>query len=725
MPIYEVTIGRATYRVESARPLTDAEAYQAARGQHETYSYNGYAKPEDQAALAAGGVEAGGVPGDRIQPVPGYTGPTSVPQVGAQPSLADENARLGRLAAVRPRVPVAAAGQEVPDGLGDTPSEMNRGETASNGPVSKETLYGLGGAVGGGLLGAFGGPLVSALGGTAGSALGTYYGRYQDEIAKGATPEDARAAARDAAGLDIAWSAAGGLVFKLGGKVVRFAANTEAAKRLASKLGFQTAPTPAGSVIDPRQGELGGLERVFPGTTAAEARDAQQTALAEIQRRSGVGVTQGQISGKPGVLEQQARAGAQDIFGEARAKLNQVVEDGARQQRDVIGGRDMDPVRAAGAAGSKVQAVLSRTEEIIKGRHGATFSALSDPAGPLGAAGGSFSSAKIKAIALKEQAVAGISAEERTLLKEIVDRLPDNLTLAEAHQHVSAWRRAAEAARKPGQADSPVVALYTRLANAAREGFDDTLANAASSGKIAPDLKLAIEAARRDYREMHEVLFSDGLVKAARVNPEDVLQAITTKGSVTEIAELQRAVALAQRQGDSALSKDARAAVRNLRAEYFSQELNTAEKFASLPGRLQADDKFRRTFELMFPNKADQRVIERLSAAAQIANRTVHTGGANTGLVSGMAATAGAAAGSLGGPVGAAMGALLGFGAAGAGRRALAHAMTKPTLRDKLPVVSAYALALANGSAPVVVPQTVAAFLAELKEDGYDLTQGE
>jgi hypothetical protein len=173
--------------------------------------------------------------------------------------------------------------------------------------------------------------------------------------------------------------------------------------------------------------------------------------------------------------------------------------------RDVIGGRDMDPSRAAGVGGGKLQAVAKKTEDAIKARHRATFEMLDDPNGPLGAAAGAVSAKSVKDEARKQLAVAGISVEKKTLINDIIERMPDNLTLAQANAHIREWAGEAASLTKEGAADPPAKALYTRLSMLLRGEFDSTLEAASKNGAVAPDLRDAIDVARKDYREMHEV----------------------------------------------------------------------------------------------------------------------------------------------------------------------------------------------------------------------------
>lgn len=598
---------------------------------------------------------------------------------------------------------------------------------AEGGPINRESLYSVGGGVVGALVGALAGPLAvpaSTLMSTAGSALGTYFGAYEDEIRKGATPANARAAAERAAGIDIAWSAAGGLMFKIGGKAVKLTADSGIGKWVKNKLGF-TGAAPAADAVVPQAVKAG--PSVFSTTDATMAQEAADKAAANLQRSAKAagqpGATPGQFNEAPSWAEKQVRAGDPGYFQGVRESAEQRLEADARRFREGVAGASMDPLAAAGRAGKGLQAAAEATEQKIKERHRATFDALSDANGPLGAQAGQLvSTASIKAMAANELATAGITAERKAVLQDILETMPDKMTLAQANAHISNWMSEARGMARPGQAKSPLQGFFEKAAGQLRNGLEAGLDTAAKRGDIDPALRAQIKAAKDDYRQMHEVVFSPTMEKVARANPEDVIKVISGEGATTEIQEIKRLVALANQQGDNVMAKSARDAVRGLRAEYLAMKLPNANAWRNLH---KMSDRDKAQLELFFPVGPQRQTIERFSQAAQILERNPSTGGANTGIFTGQAigagASVGALVGSLFGPVGtgagAAVGAVAGFMSADKARKIIARSLTDPKLVDKMPAVSAYALALAKGGAPVAVPQAVTEWYDIVKED--------
>jgi hypothetical protein len=603
--------------------------------------------------------------------------------------------------------------------------------------VSKETMGSIGGAVVGGGLGVLSAPLTgpfgSVAGATIGSALGAAAGAYADATDKGMDGNAAMNAALNAAGVDLAWSIGGGVVLKYAGKTVQFAAKSEVGEWVAKHLGFaKSAPAP--QVAKHAEKALVG-DTVFANTSPAEAarmaREAATGLQTEAQRAGRAGLAPSQITGTASWAERQARAQEADLFKQVREKNENFMQDNIVALRDRIARTDMSDSLARAATGKKLQGAIDATETAIKDKHRVTFGILSDPKGPLAGAGRVNVSDTLKVI--DDELLKTANPEKIATLNELKKLLGDGspIDLTRANEFLKEWGAEAASLARLGKSDSPIQALYARMASDMRGKFNAALDAALTNGSITPELRTAIDAAKQDYRVMHQTLYSttgSKLSRVAQTTPEDVLNVIAQKGATTEIGELKQIVALAQSTGNNAAAVDARAALRELQATYFQRELPDSKALANLSERLAKDKPFADQFNLLIPDSKGVRLsIERLGQAAKQVERNAGSGAANTGLVTGAGASVGAVAGSAigfaaAGPVGAAVGSLLGS-AAGfigvtQGRKILAHSLTKPSLRDAMPAVSAYAVALAAGK-KVGVPQAVQAWYDELKADGF------
>jgi hypothetical protein len=610
--------------------------------------------------------------------------------------------------------------------------------------ISKETAGSLVGTVIGGGAGVLTAPLTGpfgAVGGAAiGSALGAGYGAYLDAQDRGEDPNAALNSALNAAGVDLAWSVGGGVVLKYAGKTAKYAAGTPVAEWVANKFGksLQSAPLPKIAAGAEKIGPKQAGETIFKTTTPDEAARLAREAATDVQsaaaREGRGGMAPSQITGgSQSFTERQARAGEGVVFSKAQEGNERYVQDQLVAMRDRIARKDMSDPLARAATGQKLGASINATETAIKDRHRATFEMLSDPKGPLQGAGTVNARDLVKMV--DQELARTVNPEKIATLKAMKGKLGTGLLdLSKTNEFIKEWGAEAAGRSAAGKSDDAVQALYSRMTASMRGKFDEALDSAVASGKLPPELVEAIRVAKADYSTMHKTLYSgtgSKLQKVAMMTPEDVLNVIAQKGATTEIAELRRIVALAQTTGNNVAAVDARAALRELQGAFFQRHLPDAKAMANLPERLRTDKEFADQFALFIPDTKGVRLaMERLGQAAQQVERGAKAGGAaNTGLVTGYGMQAGSSA-AIGlaalvatrDPVLAAVAGMVGAGAGtvavGQWRKALAHSLTKPTLRDKMPAVSAYAIAVAAGK-KVGVPQAVQAWYDELKADGF------
>jgi hypothetical protein len=603
--------------------------------------------------------------------------------------------------------------------------------------VSKETMGSIAGTVVGGGLGVLAAPLTgpfgAVAGGTIGSALGAAAGAYLDATDKGDDPNAAMNAALNAAGVDLAWSIGGGVVLKFAGKTAKFAAGSEVGQWVAKHLGFGKSVA-APQVAKHAEKALVG-DTIFANTSPAEAarlaREAATGLQTEAQRAGRAGLTPSQITGNASWAERQARAQEGDLFKSVQESNEKFIQENIVTLRDRIARTDMSGSLAREATGKKLQGAIDATETAIKDKHRATFEILSNPKGPLAGAGSVDVRDALKLV--DDELLKTANPEKIATLNELKKLLGDGapINLTRANEFLKEWGAEAASLARLGKADSPVQALYARMATDMRTKFNAALDVAAASGKITPELRQAIDAAKADYKVMHQTLYSptgSKLSRVAQTTPEDVLNVIAQKGATSEIGELKQIVALAQSTGNNAAAVDARAALRELQAAYFQRELPDSKALAKLSQRLKDDKPFADQFNLLIPDSKGVRLsVERLAQAAKMVERNAGSGAANTGLITGVGMTVGSGVGTglgmlAGNPVAAAVLGMVGVGAGAAavniGRKVMAHSLTKPSLRDAMPAVTAYAVAIAAGK-KVGIPQAVQAWYDELKADGF------
>jgi len=645
---------------------------------------SGYATPEAQRALVEGGVEAGTAPvGDRINPVPGYVGPTAIPQVDPETVRMMNDPRRQRPAVA---APVAAAPE--PFATGGAPTgEFDTGadpSTATGGSLGgwRGTVYGIGGGIAGGAVGLFGGPVGAAIGGTAGSALGTYAGTFQDLVAEGKSEDEAMTGALKAAGIDIAFNVGGGLVLKVGGKLIgTFLKGSDPWAWVMSKL-------PKNAADKLRAKPVVG-ETVFDTTTQDQLERAAVGGAQDLQK-GGATVAPGQLTGQAGILESATRQAKPGDFKASELVQKRSLESEIRDFRATLGGDAQSEF-----PGTALRQVLEDTEARVKEFTRPIWQRLANSRGIEIVDASNMRDLARQMLASKDT-FGAMSSQEQTLLRKIAAGKA-KISPAEAQDVQSRFFARARDLESSSAPDSPLKGLYDQMASLMRGNLDSALENAVRTGGMAAEDLALIEQARTLYRTMNEKVYSPYLKAARRdMGDEKVAGAVVKPGDVSSVRALAaledfardvdslgqavfkgapgeparqassaardvtvagarpnlpvpsldnpRELSVFVRQAEAAagggeaaaaafkkanaipdgrpLRDVAREALDGVRANFFEKYAGTPEALARLHQKM-ADPDFKRTFDALFPaaDAGMRQSIERLSQAAQIWER--------------------------------------------------------------------------------------------------------
>jgi hypothetical protein len=162
------------------------------------------------------------------------------------------------------------------------------------------------------------------------------------------------------------------------------------------------------------------------------------------------------------------------------------------------------------------------------------------------------------------------------------------------------------------------VRVLERINEAAEKAYQDAALKAGKGGVYQKLMQ-----ARADYNDMMGTVFDDDIVKAIRAKPERLGELVTAKGNVSEIDELDRLLALAEREG--AAEPLETALVHNeLTKGFLEQHVNSLEKAAKWSETLGKDRKLERTWRaLTKDDKAAnaEKLMKLLEKQAQIVMR--------------------------------------------------------------------------------------------------------
>jgi len=727
MPKYQITIGQATYEVESQSELTDAQAYQYAlqqSGASEQMPPDGLTQAQLRAYLANA---AGPIP-----PAPTPVAPKEeIPVLDAESQRHQNRNQL--YAATGEQTPygnVLAADrslQEQINALKLQRADIYRTPRAQLAPAAKAarvreindqiaaledkqssdpyaTIGGTGGAIVGGIAGAAGGSVVPGVGTAGGALAGSMMGGFLGTLGgalvyankQNMTPEQASDYLFTKGIESLAYDAVGNIVFMGGGKIIGQVAKNSAPGRAVVKL--------LGGDINlklkaPREAYLPG-ERVFKETSEDQLRDATE-AGAKIISSAKSTPSAGQLTGDPGFMESVVRAKDPGGFAAVR-----------REQEDLLEARvaqEITRMRGEGSryAGTDLRSVLNDTEAAVKVRLAPVWEELRSMRGT-----DSVDFSEVNTMArqlLADNANSRIKFLDGAQLDWVKQfaAAGERLSPAEAQATLSKMLAVARDAQSPTNPNSELGGFATRVAGMIRGKLDAALAS---------DPKFA--EARALYKDMMDTLYNPVLDAARRGGESAAGRKAIKLGEVEGVQALSDLQRLAARVDSVApgrnLAATAGAAQRGAVSEFFDKYAGTPDALARLHGQMGNPD-FRKTFEAAVPDATNRKIIENLSQAAQLTAR-------NRGMSGSFGAEAGAS--SAGRGAGSAVG-LPNLGSV-AGRLLVmlaskdsARAFTKPELQAQLPRISAWLLHAARGSgrATAEAPGFVMDFYEQLKAE--------
>ena len=488
------------------------------------------------------------------------------------------------------------------------------------------------GTLGGALAGSVAGPLGVTGGGLAGSALGTGLGSYLGtklDIAASAdsiSAEDAEQLLHDNVVEDVLLDTAGNALFFVGGKALRVAMTPRLREVMARVMHRRRAAQRVATAVEAAtaQAKIG---RAPPDAPSAAA-EAVRT-LGRYERD--VVPTPGQITGRPSPVERVVRSMHPYAFLEAEDALRQGAE---AIRRDVVGA---NVPQARQALGESVQTLAEVVERAVKQRTGPVFERAQRDAGTVDyrgvrdiiarelaaherTPGGKFRSSEA---ALLRNMAEGLGAVEKEALAEGLgavekgvraDAVPFETALAFLSTNKARLRDTADATAPSG----PFRKTLADIVQAASEAEDVALAGMPSSQPL--------REARDAYRTLMATKYGDELAKVLARPPEDVGEYFWKKGTVQEIAALNRLIKLAE--AEKAVAPEAASELRaKLMRGFLAQAVPDVDAAATWSKKLGADPRLRDTWQaLLATDPAVAREVNRnmrmLEEVAKIASRT-------------------------------------------------------------------------------------------------------
>jgi hypothetical protein len=470
------------------------------------------------------------------------------------------------------------------------------------GTAVKESLPDIGGLVGGAIgvattktpLGATAGrtagtlAIRSMLGSGAGALTGTVAKQKIDEIMgkpMGLEPQFAEQLTN--AVTNMAFDAAGNVVFDLGGKAFKIAKNN------IPDLGLFGASLPKDAQMKLQVQRL--LEREGGSLTKYQVEPTSTRAITESVGRAG-------ISGR-GIFDKLDEANLQALT----AKRNEVLDDISSRTltdlesgalyKDVIGNAQDQLSLAAREAYAQINergknvlvnssALSSKAQQQLD--NAAKISKTGDPSTSLG-------------------------NEVTSQLKAISD-LKDEITFADAHEFRSNLNKQLREAKSEFGANSPKVATLTQAVISIEKAMDD------AATKLNPALKKAYDENSVFYRSSITELFPTTLAKLNNKTAERVGETIFQSGNVSEIKDFYTSLDRAKKLNPDL---DVNLVKTSVQKGYLSSILGeegtdvSVTSLINLQKKLQTDKKFNRTFnEAVSPEVRSN--VEVLANAAKL-----------------------------------------------------------------------------------------------------------
>jgi hypothetical protein len=348
---------------------------------------------------------------------------------------------------------------------------------------------------------------------------------------------------------DFAWNAA---IPFLGALAQRTPGLRPLIQKFAQKIGSKIHRTPEGKIIpadEVRQREMK-VARLQAQTPTPAAKQAVGDLAA---RTDDYLPTPGQVTGEAGFGERVGRAADPDQF----AKQETALQDAAEGMREKALGVTLDPAAPSlrGDIGATIQGVAEAAEKAMKTRLRPTFQAADNLGVKVDFSG---VVARAKAALAADAKVPGgrLAPQEREAISTLVADLtkrqqnarfvgPPKVSPEAALDFISRQKeklRSVTADWKPS-------AFYDTIVNGFVKDADGAYSAAATmAGK--PEVAIALKGARDQYREMMETVYEDAVKQALKTNkPEDIGRFFWQSGNVSEPKQLQKLLALAQREG--------------------------------------------------------------------------------------------------------------------------------------------------------------------------------
>jgi len=526
-------------------------------------------------------------------------------------------------------------------------AELAKLEIGSAGETVGATIGGVGGAAAGAALGALGGPFApvtvpvgAALGGILGAAGGSYAGtRLYDipavEAAREITEAQAVEFAKSRAIETAIWDGAFVVLLGPGGKVLGKMAKgfrlkpaltavakeslswDEAGKKQLEKTLQKRAALAPEGLGTQASDALG----IAPVKTAGAERTAEQ--LGDLAQRTGGRIpTKGEMTGIVGAGEQFTRRQAPRPFFESDRALAAAaadIRDSALrelEERGALTGTNL---------GEALQLAQRNADRAVKNVTGPVF----DRAEALMLKVNMRDAHGIVRGELERDAASGfsrLSDAERKYLNSLNEVWSENpfMSARGAIDFSSGIKNKAREIGVEGEPSTRMTKLVAALTKTSDAAFDKA---AASTGNKA--LSEELTGARKLYRETFADLYGDTMYRAAKRNPEDVANLLTSKGSITEIREVRKAMARAASLAPDAKALDTAAELAKIDAGLVKGYLEQhTQSLTNLPAKLN-DPKFRDTLrELLIgegarnpmENRAVLRALDDTLAAIKLAD---------------------------------------------------------------------------------------------------------
>jgi hypothetical protein len=439
----------------------------------------------------------------------------------------------------------------------------------------------------------------SLFGSTIGTAAGTAAERaYEGDLF---TQEGAKQMAGNIAE-NAVWDLGGNLVFKVAGKVYRFAKDT---------LPFSKSELPDAAV-------------------------AAQKFLSE----RGATLTRGQLTGEPTaqLIESAVKEGSgAGAFKQQEEAVKKAVMQGKQELLDSM--QTTDSFKAAinsgerpfMPAGEAIQSVIKDADTKLAEKVSPFYENLDTAAKDV------YVNIKdIKARAQQElnkmqNFPKGYSAKEYSALESILVQ-PDDIPFSTAHQIRSTFKTNARDIKAGNEPASNLERIY----NSFSDSFDKPMDNAFQTvldlngysprleklGKTNPvvELKKQYDATKSLYREGIKDIYSDTMSSVLSKNPERVGEYLYQTGSETTLQDLHKLVTRAQGLGavDAAGKKvTSGQLLNNIRYGYVTEMLSTPEKIAEFSNKLAKDERFAATFDRLFADPKQRDFIKTMANAAE------------------------------------------------------------------------------------------------------------